>query len=268
LEIVNVTSAAPVDDDEEEEEFADYVRQAEERRALDQAMLSVGPDGETVKDVIEILVTSLIPEAKACRFKFLYDKKLRFARNAWLDLQHHKGVLHGVVNPDEIVLTWRQRKVYASSTLLNLGIRPRGKGQATVDDNSTDGLADGRTRVHMEAWTLDLFSQMEREQEEQRRKREAGDLSDEDDAEHARQDSPAPVAKIQVILKARDFEELGLAVLPETTVETLITAFRSQRPVGYDREVGIWVDGERLEEHVTMDEAEIMDMDTLDIYIK
>lgn len=46
---------------------------------------------------------------------------------------------------------------YAFYTLLNLGVRPQGHGRAIVDGRSTRGLAHGRTKVHIEAWTLDLF---------------------------------------------------------------------------------------------------------------
>ncbi|KAG8421119.1 hypothetical protein J3458_003024 [Metarhizium acridum] len=251
---------------EEEDEFSEYVRRAEEQRARDQAMLSVGEDGEAIKDRIEILVTSVVPGTKPCCFKFLFDKQLRLARNTWLTLQHHKGILKDVQKEDDIVLTWRRQRVYTFSTLLTLGIRPQGNGRAVVDGNGSKGLADGRTRVHMEAWTLDLFHEMERE-EELRRKRGAGELSDEDDRAAA-EEAPAPEVKIRVILKSRDLEDVNLTVRPETTVETLITGFRTQRSIGSDKDVGLWFDGDRLEEHVTMDEAEIDDMDTFEVHIR
>lgn len=251
---------------EEEDEFSEYVRRAEEQRAQNQAMLRVGEDGEATKDRIEILVTSEVPGAKPCCFKFLFDKQLRLARNTWLTLQHHKGILKDVQKEEDIVLTFNKQKVYIFSTLLTLGIRPEGNGRAVVDGNGSKGLVDGRTRVHMEAWTVDLFHEMERERE-LKRKREAGELSDEDEPAAA-EEPPAPEVKIRVILKSRNLEDVNLTVRPETTVETLITGFRTQRSMGSDKDVGLWFDGDRLEEHVTMDEADIHDMDTIDVHVR
>ena len=263
VELLETSFAAAEDDDE----FAGYIRKAEEQRARDQAMLSVGPDGAASKDKIDILVTSVVPNTKPCCFKFLFDKQLRVARNTWLSLQHHRGILKEVEKEDDIVLTWRRKKVYTFSTLLNLGIRPQSDGRAVVDGHSSKGLADDRTRVHMEAWTIDLFQEMERE-EELRRKREAGELSDEEDTAPIEEEPLAPEVKIRVILKARNLDDVKLTVRPETTVETLITGFRAQRSIGSDKDVGLWFDGDRLEEHVTMDEAEIDDMDTFEVHIK
>ncbi|TWU77076.1 hypothetical protein ED733_008058 [Metarhizium rileyi] len=248
---------------EDDDEFTEYVRKAEEQRARDQAMLNVGPGGEATKDSIEILVTSVVPGTKPCCFKFLFDKQLRIARNTWLTLQHRKGVLKEVEKEDDIVLTWRRQRVYTFSTLLTLGIRPHASGRVRVDGNDVKGLVDGRTRVHMEAWTLDLFHEMERE-EEQRRRREAGELSDEEEAPAAVEEE----VKIRVILKARGMADVNLTVRPETTVETLITGFRTQRSIASQKDVGLWFDGDRLEEHVTMAEAEIDDMDTFEVHLR
>ncbi|OAQ58985.1 ubiquitin supergroup [Pochonia chlamydosporia 170] len=252
---------------DEDDEFATYIRKAEEQRALDQALLGVGSDGAASKAKIDILVTSIVPDVKPCCFKFLFDKELRLARNTWLALQKRKGVLLDVEREDDIVLTWRRKRVYAFSTLLNLGIRPQDNGRAVSDGNDAKGFANGRTRVHMEAWTLDLFREMERE-EELKRKGETTELADEEEPALVEEKPPALEVKTRVILKARDIADVKLTVRRTTTVETLITGFRTQRSIGPDRDVQIWFDGDRLEEHATMDEAEIDDMDTFEVHVK
>lgn len=257
-------SSSNCDDDDE---FAEYVRKAEDQRAKDQAILGGNNGGAVAKEVVEILVTSEIPGAKVCVMKFLFDKSLRVVRDSWLAVQHKKGVELPMDVDDEVVLTWRRTKVYSFSTLLSLGIRPQGNGRVEVDGLSSQGLKDGRTKVHMEAWTPRLFQEMERE-EELKRKREAGELSEEEDAVVVEEEPPAPEIKLRVILRARDMEEVKLTVRPETSVETLVTGFRAQRDIGSNKDIGIWFDGERLEEHVTMDEAEIDDMDTFEVHIK
>ena len=40
-----------------------------------------------------------------------------------------------------------------------------------------------------------------------------------------------------------------------------MTSFRKQRSIGPDKNIRSWFDREILEEHVTMEEAEIDDMD-------
>ncbi|KAF4594656.1 ubiquitin supergroup [Ophiocordyceps camponoti-floridani] len=253
----------PVVDDDE---FGEHVRRAEEQRARDKAMVAGRTAGLHTQEVC-ICITSTVPDAKTSYFKVLYGKALRLVRDAWVDLQRGRKVQLPETN-DDIILTWRKKKVYNVSNLLSLGIRPGRDGCVGVDDSGLGGTADNGTKVHMEAWTTDLYKEMERE-EETRRRREAGELSPEpgdDSTDHETGDA-AP-AKMRVTLKARGFDDVGLSVLPETTVDTLITGFRAQRDVGPDRDVAVWFDGERLADEVTMEEAEIDDLDTLEVHVK
>ncbi|KAF7545882.1 hypothetical protein G7Z17_g8841 [Cylindrodendrum hubeiense] len=247
----------------EDDEFAEYVLKAEQQRAKDQAMLRASEDGSRAKEATEILVTSPMEGSHQILVKFLFDKPLRLVRETWIATQRKRGIHIPIDQNDDVVLTWRRQKVYNFSTLLSLGIRPQADGRLVADAHGLAGLVESRTRVHMEAWTPELFQEMEHE-EELRRKREAGELSDEEAPEEA----PEPEQKLKVTLKARDFEDVRLTVRLETTVETLVTGFRTQRDVDANREISLWFDGERLEEHVTMDEAEIDDMDTIEVHIK
>lgn len=88
----------------------------------------LGPDQAAAPETIDILVISIVPDTKPCCFKFLFNKQLRLARNTWLALQKANGALLDIEKKDDIVLTWRRKRVYAFSTLLDLGIRPQGNG--------------------------------------------------------------------------------------------------------------------------------------------
>ncbi|KJZ76683.1 hypothetical protein HIM_04019 [Hirsutella minnesotensis 3608] len=250
----------------EDDEFDEYVRKAEQQRARNKAMLSDGTGKAPKREQVDIYVSSKVPNTKPCVLKFLYDKPLRLVRDTWAAIQRKNGGDFPVEKDNELILTWRRQKVYSTSTLLSLGIRPGGDGQIRVDEQCRDGLASDRPGVLMEVWTPDLFREMER-QEELRRRREAGELSDSDDDTTAR-GSPAPEVKLRVILKARDLDDVKLTVRPETTVETLMTGFRSQRRIGSDKTISVRFDGEQLDEHVTMEEADIEDMDTLEVHIR
>ncbi|PHH86287.1 hypothetical protein CDD83_10468 [Cordyceps sp. RAO-2017] len=254
----------PIEDDE----FGEYVRMAEEQRARDYAMLrGGGTDKARTREAVDILVTSSVANARPCRMRFLFDKPLRLVRNSWLALQRSRGVQLELAQDDDVILTWRRNKVYPFSTLLNLGIRPHVDGQVQVDGRDRAGLTDNRAGVHMEAWTPALFHEMERE-EEARRRREAGESSEAEASEAEAAEARAAEVKIRVILRARQLDDVRLTVRPETTVETLLTGFRAQRGVGSDEAVSLWFDGERLEEHVTMEAAEIDDLDTMEVHVK
>ncbi|RDA84661.1 hypothetical protein CP532_3524 [Ophiocordyceps camponoti-leonardi (nom. inval.)] len=257
----------PVEDDE----FGEYVRKAEAQRARDSTVLAGRTMGPEKQETVYILITSEVPDAKLSCFKFLYGKPLRLVRDNWAAYQRQNNV-QLPEDDDHVILTWRRKRVYNSSNLLSLGIRPQSDGSVGVDDFRVDGMTPDRTKVHMEAWTPELFEEMERE-EEMRRRREAGDpLSDEsddddDDDDNEKDDASAAGAKMRLTLKAKGFDNVGLTVLPETTVDTLVTGFRTQRGVGPNQEVSVWFDGERLAEDVTMQEAEVDDLDTLEVHV-
>ncbi|KAF5019835.1 hypothetical protein F66182_8148 [Fusarium sp. NRRL 66182] len=243
----------------EEAEFADYIRKAEQERARMRA-LEYNSEGQQEKKTITILITSAIPDASGLRVKFLFNKALRAVREAWVKHQSSKGLF---IPTTDIVLTWRKKRVYNTSTLLSLGIRPAGDGGVEADGFGSDGFGENRTVVHMEAWTPELFQEMERN-EELRRRRDAGELSDEDD----RDETPLEDYRFRIFLKGRDMEPFPCRVTPETITETLITVFRQERRIGTDKEISLWWDGERLEEHVTLDEAEIEEMDTIEVHVQ
>ncbi|UKZ51845.1 hypothetical protein TrVGV298_005609 [Trichoderma virens] len=223
--------------EEDDDEFGEYVRRAEEQRARDKDMMQMDSERTAKKDAAaDIMVRSNIPNTKVAHIKYQFNRPLRLIRDSWIALQRRKEVQLPINSDDDIILTWQRKK---------------------------GGLQDGRTKVVLEAWTVEGFSQWEHE-EEMRIKREAGELSEEEPT----QEQEDKRAKLRVKLVAKDMEVVKLSVLLETTVETLMIGFRTQRDIGSDKDVGIWFDGERLEEHQTMEDAGIDDMDTLEVHIK
>lgn len=248
---------------QEDDEFAEYIKKAEEQRAK-QKQQQKSSSSNTKKAQVQVLVTSPIDGTKPCGFAFLFDKQFLYMRNAWVAYQAKHNI--AVPPEDDLVLTWQRRKVYNFSTLFDLGLRPNGQdGVSTNSSHNRKGLSDDGTQVHMEIMTSEVFQQWE-EEDKLRRQREVGDVPYEEDEETELQPE-APEVKLKVFLKARDSEAVGLTVRPGTTVETLVTAFRAQRDTS-DKEVTLWWDGDMLEEHVTMEDAEIDDMDTIEVYIK
>ncbi|KAK4079881.1 hypothetical protein Trihar35433_986 [Trichoderma harzianum] len=263
LEVVPETQTT-AEVEEDDDEFSEYVRKAEEQRARDKDTMQMDSERTAKKDAAaDIMVRSNIPNTKVAHIKYQFNRQLRLIRDSWIALQRRKGVQLPINSDDDIMLTWQRKKVYNYSTLLGLGIRPQGDGKIIANEYSKGGLQDERTKVVLEAWTVESFRQWEFE-EEMRIKREAGELSEEEPT----QEQEDKRTKLRIKLVAKDMEVVKLGVLQETTVETLIIGFRTQRSIGSDKDVGIWFDGERLEEHQTMEDAGIDDMDTLEVHIK
>ncbi|EJP70709.1 uncharacterized protein BBA_00339 [Beauveria bassiana ARSEF 2860] len=282
-----------MDMSEDDDEFAEYVRKAQEQR--DKDLLRVEQEAadaslfaptsptppaqpETASPFINIVVTSEIPDTRPCLVKFRFDRPMRLVRDNWTALQHrHKVPLRDLVDrDDDVILTWRRKKVYMTSTLLSLRILPSATtpGAAVVERSMRDGFNDTGTRVHMQAWTPALFAQMEREDEAARRQREmpsetAGEGGEGNDAEDdEEEEKSAAAAMVRVVLKSRDREPVKLKVLPETTTDLLVAAFRAQRDVPPGADVALWFDGMRLQEGATMEDADIDDMDTIEVHVK
>lgn len=325
---LDLNADAPEDDDE----FAEYVRKAQEERdklllQKEEEAIAAGttptptltpasqlpPTGlsspasaslaatsaaaTASTQFIDIIITSIIPDTRMCLVKFRFDRPLRVVRDSWTALQHKWGVpLRGILDrDDDAILTWRRKKVYMTSTLLSLGIRPGGDdddGAAVVDGYSREGFNESRTRVHMQAWTPALFAQMERAEEEEAARRRRSHDGDDDDARGgggsgtqattaegrgADGESAAAAAEdeeeeeevqLRIILKSRDKDPVKLRVRPETTTETLVAAFCAQRAVPEGADVGLWFDGMRLATDATMEDADIDDMDTIEVHVK
>ncbi|KAH7256881.1 ubiquitin-2 like Rad60 SUMO-like-domain-containing protein [Fusarium tricinctum] len=261
IEFIDSTSTKPLREPTpppvEEDEFAEYVRKAEEERARQRALQS-NENAELKKETVKITITSMIPNSSILQVKYLFTKPLRVARDAWVKHQAKKGLS---LVADEVVLTWRRKKIYNTSTLIGLGIRPAGSGRIEADDQGSDGFQNNRTVVAIEAWTLDQFQEMEHSEELQRR-RDAGELPEEEEIQA--QDRHY----FMIVLKGRDVDPLDCKVMPETTVDTLIAVFRKQRQISSEKEVSLWWDGERLEEHIEMEEAEIEDHDTIEVHVQ
>jgi hypothetical protein len=101
-------------------------------------------------------------------------------------------------------------------------------------------------------------------EEEKRRKREAHDFDD-DEAD----EMPESEAVILTInLAARDLEPAEMKVQPETTVDTVITTYRAIQNIPSSRQITLWFDGEMLEDYITMKDADIDDLDTIEVHIK
>ncbi|TQN73626.1 Protein ESC2 [Colletotrichum shisoi] len=252
--------------EEDDDEFKEYVQRAMERKkALEQE----------ANQIINVLVTSDIPGTKERQFRFTLVKPLKILRNAWIDVQ--EGRL-GIPRADleSVFLTWRGHELYDLTTLhsLDLAVTFRRSGGGS-DADAGEGFRNDWTNVHMQMWTRELWEEHER-QEARRRRRDIGEYSDDEGSGNGGNErrgiSPAveqgAEKKIKVLLKTKTDEPLKTSVRPSTTVGTIMALFRKMRGLAADAPISLMFDGDELEEDMTVEDADIGDMETIEVYIR
>jgi hypothetical protein len=253
----------PVEIDPElsDEEFPELVQQARERERLkalarEKASKSFEEQNHTSNEldddifqtdssmanadlIIEVLVTSQIDGTKPLLVKRKLSQRLKEVRLAWCDHQANEGQPMGSEIKDSIFLTWRGKRLYDVTTCksLNLNIDSSGKISSQGEGVDTNG------RVHLEAWTEDIFKSYQKKQ-------------------------AAKLQKIRLFLRSRELGEFKLQVKPTTPIEKLIAAFRQNKKISDNQEISLHVDGEKLDPAWKIEDTELEDKDVVEVHIK
>ncbi|KJR86197.1 uncharacterized protein SPSK_02359 [Sporothrix schenckii 1099-18] len=251
-----------------------------------------------------VFITSHLPkEVPPLLATMRMDQEMRYARNAYL----HHAAKHNVHLSDEAaqrtLLTWKGSKIYNFTTGASLGVQPDAKGRFRDYDSMAMVAADAGAGkpaagfqsggLHLEIWTEDRYAAY-LQAEERRRRRNLGELVEgdmssdgDDDVEDGRrgasrgpgggpsggpgqgpESASANSTRIRLVLASRAHEKLKITAHGDTTIETLATAFRLQRGIEPDKTVAIMWDGDELEGSMTVGEAEMEDMDSVEVYIR
>lgn len=257
--------------EEVEDEFAKYVLAARERQQKAQEAKR-----EAKAPHVEVLVDPEIPGTRVKMFAFTLYKPLSILKHAWCTLQVDRPI--PPEEEDSVFLTWGDRRLYNTTTLASLGITTSAerklKSSPTSWDDQFEDRAKEKTRIFLHAWTEDLWDEAQR-RKERARLRELGELGDESD-EEVKQEGGAgqevvelpDEEKIKVIMKTRKGETVKSSARPQTTVGDLIAYFRKARGVPEEAQVLLFFDGEALDEDTTLQEAEIEDMDSIEVHVK
>ncbi|KAI0540740.1 hypothetical protein GGR58DRAFT_105464 [Xylaria digitata] len=185
----------------------------------------------------------------------------------------------------ELVFTWRGDRVYHTTKLETLGIRPRGHDGRLHDNaysgrNAPEGYL-GKDKVYFEAWTPEDYEENQKKQERERKRREMGEWWDEDDTANGMGDNnndgrnaemeantPQEDDRVKVIFKAKDMAPRNVTLRKYSTVAHMIKAFRKLASLGEDKHVEIRWDGEVLDLETTVEEADIADMDSVEVHVR
>jgi Ubiquitin-2 like Rad60 SUMO-like len=212
-----------------------------------------GPD-----PVISIFISSRIEGAKPCLFKRKLSQRLKDIRVGWCDIQFIGGQPMPESVKSEIFLTWRMKRVFDVTTCKAMGVKVNSRGMLCSDGDDID--PEGR--IHLEAWTEELFEQ-HKEQKAAERKRLVRDPLEDEEPEVIK----APVApKVKIILKSKD-AELKLQVGPTTPISKLIATFRANKQIPHDKFISLFLDGDELDPGILVADTDLEDMVTIDVHI-
>ncbi|KZL88205.1 hypothetical protein CI238_01215 [Colletotrichum incanum] len=257
---------APAPEEEEDDEFKEYVQRAMERKkALEQE----------ASQTVNVFVTSDIPGTREKQFRFTLVKPLKVLRNAWIDVQDGRVALPRS-ELESVFLTWRGHELYDWTTLHSLDLAAtfrKSSGGGGGGGDAHEGFRDDWTNVHMQMWTRELWEEHER-QEARRRRHDLGEYSDDEGGGDGGHEGGTPAVeqeaekKIKVLLKTKTDEPLKTSVRPSTTIGTIMELFRKMRGLAADAPISLMFDGDELEEDMTVEDADIGDMETIEVYIR
>ncbi|KAI8632534.1 hypothetical protein F5Y19DRAFT_492340 [Xylariaceae sp. FL1651] len=299
------------EDEEDPSEF--YIRAAMERmqkakeaRLARESSSAAGGEGHKTKpssanDVYDddergapvsvMIAAPGLPEAKVLCCTVRTAQALQIAFDTFKERQKTQtGYPHQMLS--ELVFTWRGDRVYHTTKLETLGIRPRGRDGRLHDHvhsgrEAPEGYV-GRDKVYFEAWTPEDYDENQRRRERERKRRELGEWWDEDDenddgdgganggrgggsaarAATAEAETSQGDDRVKVIFKARDMPPRNVTLRKHSTVAQMIKAFRKLAGLGEDKHIEIRWDGEVLDLDTTVEEADIGDMDSVEVHIR
>ncbi|KAI1421005.1 hypothetical protein F5Y12DRAFT_69119 [Xylaria sp. FL1777] len=268
---------------------AKEARLARESSAVGDANRTSAPPGIDDDDrgtpVSVMIAAPTLPDAKVLCCTVRTTQALQIAFDTFKERQKKQTTYpHKVIS--ELVFTWRGDRVYYTTKLETLGIHPRGHDGRLHDDthsgrNGPDGYV-GRDKVYFEAWTPGEYEENQQKQERERKRREMGEWWDEGDAANSKDNNDGQMAgaeaeanasqkeddRVKVIFKARDMPPRNVTLRKYSTVAHMIKAFRKLTGLGEDKHVEIRWDGEVLDLETTVEEADIADMDSVEVHIR
>jgi hypothetical protein len=271
-----------VSDDEgpqSDNEYAELLQQAKERKRQKLAEQNAGKiveqrnhisqSHDTVEEdvfrmdepkkdadpVLEILVTSHIDGSKPLIAKRRLKSRLLEVKKSWCDKQSLDGqpMFPSVEAKNCVFLTYRGKRLYDSTACSSLGLEIDAEGRV-LDD--TEGDINGR--VHLYAWTAELFDQYQRNQEKKR-------LGVEEE-EHAQPE--VQETRIRVTLKSKNHGEHKLKAREAITFEQIAAAFRKDKQIPETQEITLQIDGDTLDPDMSIGDSEVEDMDVIEVHIR
>jgi len=136
---------------------------AAEKRAAEQAAKEAQASGfEASKaPAVQLLITSHLPNTKGLMVRVRTNQTVETPRRAWCERQ---GFTPAMTN--ELFLTYRDRRLYDSTTIQVLGIKVDPHGNISVPGDTAIYDENNLPKIHVLAWTPSFKEQYEKEKAE------------------------------------------------------------------------------------------------------
>ncbi|CBX90454.1 hypothetical protein IAQ61_001959 [Plenodomus lingam] len=260
-----------VDNDEEVEEVLDPALAALQARARQRALErtnSAGtpaPEGEPTRiPVSQLFIDPEIPDADPLMVKVRINSTIEKPRKAWCERQGYSpDVTRG------IFFTWKGTRLFDSTTIKRLGIQVDERGNVSVDGDTTLYDEDNIPKIHVKAWTEEVFMQRKREEAAEAAAKKTAAEAPLEAEQRTLTPEPEPVtARVRLVLKISSKDDFRLTVKPDTTFEHITSAYKSKLKIQKDQPVTLYFDGERLSPLDTVADAGIEDLDSIEVRLK
>ncbi|KAF2259847.1 hypothetical protein CC78DRAFT_536815 [Lojkania enalia] len=270
-----VPEPAPVDDLEEIEDprlatLAAKARERERAREAVQVSRSSHSGTPSTQDdpskvaVVQLFITSDIANTKPLLIKIRINSPLEKPRMAWCGQQGFSKEM-----TENIFLTWKGNKLFDTTTVRRLGVDVDTYGNITVIGDSNLYTDEDLPKIHLQAWTEELFQQTKRQEAaEAEARKKALEVPSPTELEDPAALPETEIKKIRLILKAKGREDFKIQVKPDTTFSHLTAAYKERLKVPKNQPITLLFDGERLRPMDTIADSEIEDMDTIEVHFK
>lgn len=201
--------------------------------------------------IVQILITSKIPNTKPLIVRRKMNQPLKDVRLAWCNRQKFTKEMQ-----ESVFLTWKGKRLFDVTTCRSLGIHAK---SGNFNGHDTFHLDVEDIQVHMEASTEDLLN---------------ADLSHSQTVTDAKS-SPeytswngATSSPDRILLKCPGFGDLKVELNLEMQVSELVATFRAARQIPATRDIQLVFDGDRLDNNAYLADYELMNSDLVEVIIK
>ncbi|KAI2483054.1 SMT3 Ubiquitin protein [Pyrenophora tritici-repentis] len=251
------------DQDDELEEIQDPIIAALEAKAQARAQLAANTKAvdSTPAPIAHLFIEPEMDNARPLMVKVRIDNPISKPRTAWCKIQNFTPQM-----TDSVFFTWNGTRLYDSTTIKRLGIQVDDKGNVTVEGDSNIYDDVNLPKIHVQAWTEELFRERKKQDAEAKAAKKAAAEAPVVIEDRFPTPEPAPaVTKIRLTLRAKGREDFKLSVKPDTTFAHIASAYKTKLKIPNDQPVTLMFDGERLVPIDTVADCELEDKDTLDV---
>jgi hypothetical protein len=154
------------DDDDEDEEDSDPTlaalrakARARVAAAKAQAAAPSISNGEAPKaPIVQLFIDPQMPDANPLMVKVRTDTNIEKPRLAWCGKEKFSAQM-----TRNVFFTWKGTRLYDSTSIIRLGLQVDNNGNISVDGDSNIYDDVNLPKIHVEAWTEDLYKQRKKD---------------------------------------------------------------------------------------------------------